>query len=252
MSPELRAKALQQPSQDAAAIAPQGTEEIERVVLELNRICKSATFDFAMKVGRIVVDHFYAGKLEGWRHRGAKDVSFRKLAKHPDLPMSPSALYRSVAIYEVCTRLEIDSWRHVSTSHIRLVLGLPGPEQARLLREAEGEEWSVRRLQDEIAQLREEEKGIAPLANANADSALKKVTRALSTCLDESDHLVNAMDDGLALSRETARSIAAVVNRISEACSMLQVRLNKCLVDPQMDSQQLAGDEDVTENRHAV
>jgi hypothetical protein len=52
--------------------------------------------------------------------------------------MSASMLYGCIAIYELCERLGIRSWKHVSTSHLRLVLLLERDEQERLLRAAEG------------------------------------------------------------------------------------------------------------------
>src|SRR5689334_13773044 len=71
-------------------------DPIDRLVLELNSICKTATLDFAIAVGRSIIAGCYGGDLESWRARGEKDASFRKLARHRLLPMSPAALYRSV------------------------------------------------------------------------------------------------------------------------------------------------------------
>jgi hypothetical protein len=126
------------------------SDRIEHVVLKLNGICRAATYEFATAVGRLVIDEFYRGDPTKWRERGLKSVSFRKLSRHPRLPMSPAALYRCVAIYELCQRIGIKEWRHVSTSHMRLVLPLGAVEQKRLLLHAEADRWSVRQLTEEI------------------------------------------------------------------------------------------------------
>src|SRR3974377_309327 len=88
-----------------ASITMPTDAKVERVVRQLNALCKTATFDFAMSVGKLIIDNFYSGDLGAWRNRGAKNFSFRRLAKHPDLPMSASALYWSTAIYEVSRRV---------------------------------------------------------------------------------------------------------------------------------------------------
>ncbi len=88
--------------------APAHDGKVERLVQQLNGPCKTATFEFAFSVGRLVIDGFYAGKLSAWRSRRGKDASFRKLASHPNLPMSAAALYRSTAIYELCQRVGVD------------------------------------------------------------------------------------------------------------------------------------------------
>jgi hypothetical protein len=119
---------------------------VNQVVAELNMLCKSATFDFALSVGNLIVAKFYQGDVNAWRSRGPKDASFRTLSRHPDLPMSPSSLYRCVATYEVCQRIGIISWKHVSTSHIRVILPVPHEEQSRLLKAAEANRWPVGRL----------------------------------------------------------------------------------------------------------
>jgi len=82
-------------------------DRVDRAVQQLNTICKVATMDFALAVGKLIIDEFYDGRVDSWRLREPKDHSLRKLSRHPDLPMSPGALYRSVAMYEVCSRLGV-------------------------------------------------------------------------------------------------------------------------------------------------
>ena len=214
---------------------PATPEQVDRVVGELNRICKTATFDFAIHVGKLIVDSFYHGDLDAWRYRGSKDVSFRKIATHPDLPMSPSALYRSVAIYEVCARLGFRRWKHISTSHVRLVLPLRATDQLRLLQAAEHERWPVRALRGEIERsYNNPSTHRAGLGGRKRRSQLRRTMNSLAKCVDESDSLVGSTDDATDLSPETVRSFAEIIQRVQRACNTLEVRLPSLL--PQRES----------------
>lgn len=199
---------------------------VSRVVLQLNALCKRATFDFAIGVGKLIIDSFYSGRLDAWRNHGAKGISFRKLAKHPDLPMSPAALYRSVAIYELAERLSIDGERRVSTSHLRLLLPLRGDEQARLLRLAEANAWSVSRLELEIASsvkvVERRQRG-----GRKRRSRLRKAIEVLEKCIDESSRVLETEDEKL--SQDTARSVVEKLRRLQLASSQLETRIRNGL-----------------------
>ncbi len=129
----------------------QGSDQLtDRMVSEINALCKTATLQFALSVGDLVIQRLYLGDMDRWRSRDpTKKMSLRKIARHPSLAM----LYGCIAIYELCERLDIKTWRHISTSHMRLALPLKHEEQARLLRLAESDRWSVRRLEEEVAAL---------------------------------------------------------------------------------------------------
>lgn len=199
-------------------------ETIERVVLRLNAICRRTTVEFAVTVGRVIVDEFYGGVVMRLRARGEKSCSFRKLAKHPRLPMSPVSLYRSVAIFELCERLGIEQWKHVSTTHMRLVVNLPAEEQRRLLEAAEAHVWSARRLEHEVAELRvrSARRGGPPRL-----PRLKKTIRALEKCLDERCGLVGADDASIRPSPESARAIVEVLRNVKEACAAVEERITR-------------------------
>jgi hypothetical protein len=209
-----------------SAIEVKASPLIDRVVVQLNAICKSATFDFAIAVGRLIITSFYGGQLDVWRRRGQKHASFRKLAKHPDLPMSPSALYRSVAIYELAERMGISRERRLSTSHLRLVLPLPSADQERLLRTADAEGWSVSRLRDEIAA--QPRAASSPRGGRKGRSPLRKTLHTLRGCLDDSDNLVGINESDADLSPESARSAAVLAARVRQACLKLETRLARC------------------------
>lgn len=123
-------------------------EQIDLVVAQIKRITRCANLELALRVGAVIIHHFYGGNMTGWRSRAAKTSSFRRLAEHPDLPLSAGALYRCVALFELCERLKAPSrWAHLGASHLRMVLGLPPEAQERLLALANEQRWTVKSLQ---------------------------------------------------------------------------------------------------------
>jgi len=206
-------------------------DEIQRVVVQLNNICKTATLDFALAVGQLIVTNFYGGDLDRWRARGGQpELPLRKLAKHPDLPMSFLALYRSVSIYEICARLGIRSWKHISTSHIRLVLPLRTTDQVRLLELAEGHRWTVRRLDHEIGQLMQRD----PEANTRPGGrkrrpGLRKTVRILEKLIANlADPSLDDCGGASEWSPEIIRTAIDLLRSASEKCALVERRLSEC------------------------
>jgi hypothetical protein len=193
---------------------------VERVVLELNDICRSATLDFTLSIGRTIITNFYSGNVSDWRDRGPKAAPFRRLARHPDLPMSPAALYRCVAIYEVCLRLGIEKCKHISTSHIRQVLARPPDEQRMLLAKAECERWTVNRLHHETAVLKEH----APVrrrGGRKAEPRINMTLRKLEKFIDDDDNFVGLGQEPAEFTVENKTRIIGVIQRVQRACATL-------------------------------
>jgi hypothetical protein len=201
---------------------------VERLVLQLNALCKSATLNFALSVGNVVVANLYCGDLDRWRSRNPnKDYSLRKLAKHPALPMSPNALYRCIAIFEVCERLGIRSWKHVSTSHVRLVLPLPLGEQAKLLEAAEANRWPARRLDDEVAALMRRDPSSCQRRGGRKRASqltekmrtVEKVITTLNELLEPDEHAITDP------SPDSARAAIDLLQKAAQRCAILRERL---------------------------
>ena len=143
----------------ARSSAPYAGLAVPQIVLELNALCKATTLEFALSVGAVVIRHACGGDIARFRSRKPKDdAALRRVANHPDLAMSASMLYGCVATYELSERIGIRSCRHISTSHIRLVLPLTHESQVQLLHSAEANRWSVRRLEIEVEGLKDERK----------------------------------------------------------------------------------------------
>ncbi len=168
--------------------APISDREIEQLVQAINGYTRLAGVELALRIGSLIVDRFYAGDLKALRARGAKDASFRKLACHPQLEMSASSLQRCVAVYELCARLGVSTWKHLGVSHLRAVMALPDPAQKQLLLAAEEGGWTVQQLQDQVQAQRNqaENRGRPPLPPLV--KTLNKLTRQLEgAAVDASD-----------------------------------------------------------------
>lgn len=158
-------------------------DELNRVVAQIGRLTRTASLEFALRVGALIVHHFYSGNTDTWRLRGPKTSSFRRLAEHPNLPMSPGALYRCVAIFELCDRLGAPSrWSNLGASHLRVVLGIDTTAQERLLAQANSERWTVRVLQDQV-----EKSKLARRARGGRrpQSRATRFVRTIRKCLSE-------------------------------------------------------------------
>jgi hypothetical protein len=194
------------PKAPPVRVNARGSEDIvnvDRMVRELNALCKSATLEFALAVGELVIRSLYAGDVDCFRSRARKHhAALRELATHPDLAMSASMLYGCIAIYELCERLDARSWQHVSTTHLRLVLPLQPDEQASLLREAEANRWPVRRLEEAVVACTKGRKGMSG-----------RVAVFLRS------------EDRLEASPDSARAVASIVRRAVETCKVLENRM---------------------------
>jgi hypothetical protein len=200
--------------------------DVGPIVLELNALCKGATLQFALAVGGVVTEKLYSGDIHRWRSRERKhDLALRKLATHPDLAMSASMLYGCIAIYELCERLGIRSWKHVSTSHLRLVLSLLPDEQARLLRAAEADRWPVRRLEEEVVALT---RGRAPAPGRGGRkrrSRLRGRIQHLQSDLDEVAGLLLPQDPTTEPSPDSTRAAMEVLRRAADMYIALEKRM---------------------------
>jgi hypothetical protein len=126
-------------------------EVVDIVVAQIKRLTRTAGLEFALRVGAVIVHHFYDGDAAAWRARGPRATSFRRLAQRPDLPLSSAALCRCVAMFELCNRLNAPSrWDHLGASHLRLVLGLPPDEQEKILSIANAQRWTVKVLEQHV------------------------------------------------------------------------------------------------------
>jgi hypothetical protein len=152
-------------------------------------------------------------------------VSFRKLATHPDLPMSAGALCRSLAMYELFERLGIVSWKHICTSHLRLVLPCSHEVQHSLLHAAEKDRWSVRQLDEQI-HLLPSDRRLPNRGGPTRGSAILKRARALEKCVGELQTALNRTEAG---DHHGSRTAIEILQRAALVCNELEQGLRRSL-----------------------
>lgn len=173
-------------------------QRLAALAAEMRSLTRDASVDLAIRLGRLVIERLYAGDLSTWRSRGAKAHSLRALARRPDLPISTSALYRSIALYELASRLGgVSSWSELGVSHLRLVLGLPSEEQRRLLDQACACNWTVAELERETSAARtrciDQGRGRKRGGRPRLPRFVKSLHR-LRKCTESSDELFGDLD----------------------------------------------------------
>jgi hypothetical protein len=206
-------------------------ERVHKAVNQLSILTRSATLDFALSVGKVVIDTLYDGELSAWRSRLRKDHALRALAASPDLPMSASALYRALAIYELSQRqTNVTSWKHLGVCHLRTVLGLPTETQDYLLTAAEAERWTVAKLEREVLCLR------AQGRNVGGRKPLPRYVKSIRRIFDLT--LPEALD-GLETNQElSAEDVTELLSKLNHARERLQrvERILSCAGSPARSS----------------
>jgi hypothetical protein len=214
-----------EPGSGVIRVRASDSTNLDSVVSDLNSLSKAATMQFALTVGELIIQRLYSGQIGRFRSRERKhNVALRAVAAHPDLAMSASMLYGCVAIYELCERFGIRSWKHVSTSHLRLVLPLAPEDQERLLREAEAKRWPVKLLEEHIAATAKSH-GSPPGRGGRKPRSMFRRTIHLfekdlanvSCCFPE--------DSSAEPSPESARAAVDLLRRVADVCVNLESRL---------------------------
>ncbi len=162
-------------------VGSESANDIERVVQLLKEVSGAHSLHAALQAGRVIFDRVFMSDERLLRARGKKCSSFRKLAAHPRLGMSPSSLWRAVAIFELSRRFpELESYVHTGVGHISVVLGLPASEQFKLLRQCETERWTRRHLQSVVAELRAAQRTVVRIPTSRVLDRLKGLEMLLA------------------------------------------------------------------------
>jgi hypothetical protein len=165
------------------------TAKIDHVAVQLKEICRTATLDLCYRIGELVIREIYDNQLDLWGKQGTRRLSYRVLASRGDLPLSPSALCKSVAAYALSERLGGRArWRHLGASHVQEVLSLEASEQDRILRVAESERWTVARIRSEVS-------AVKPTRRIHQSEArFRRSVGALRACISKHQRTLASLD----------------------------------------------------------
>jgi hypothetical protein len=164
----------------ASADGPDSSE-LDTIAEDLRALRGRPRLEGALAIGQLLFDRFFEGSVAVWRnHDRNKAHSLRRLAQRPACPMSKSALHQAVAVYVASLSLaSVQTFGHIGLSHIVAVLTFGASERQLLLRLAEENRWSVRRLKNEVIRL-------APLASSQRGrprhGTLRRVADRLRDC----------------------------------------------------------------------
>lgn len=130
-------------------------EEREAIFEELRGVLSQTEFGRSEAVGRLILQRCFGGDIAAWKDRQpGKNRSFRKIAEHPDCPMSKTSLCRDVGVYVALRTLPAEVTRGLTATHIAEVLKLDHDERVRFLREASAQRWSTNKLRQTIVDFR--------------------------------------------------------------------------------------------------
>ena len=195
---------------DLVVVSDAVIDEVAHTIRDMHR---AAGLQFACDVGQLVLDRFYGGDLDLLRKTGPKCVSFQKLARHPELPMSAAVLHQAVAVFELTERLRVVyTCKRLGVSHVRAVLNLPEDTQVRLLKRAEQAGWTVEKIEDEARRARQRDPrrrgGRPPLP------PVVKATRAIRRQVDQASSLFSRDDDLRNLAEDNAKEVLDAVANV--------------------------------------
>ena len=203
-----------------AAPADIADAEIEALIEELRTLHRNAALQFALQVGRLVVDRLFQGSLAAWRAGGEKSGSFRQLSAKLDplgIPgLSSSSLARAVAMVEIDARVGISGRPQLLAAHVLAVLGLEPAQQERLLGEAEATDWTAADLKTEAEKFKRATSPPSKQGRPKLPAFVKTVNRWERELADESAFA--ELDQVRELDSAEAERLTAAVEAMRVKC----------------------------------
>ena len=128
--------------------------QVDRAVRHINATYHRRKLGLALDLGEYLLDTFFGGSSEAFKRYGDSHVSYRSLARHPDLRVSHSFLYVCVMVTVQSRVLPPDVLRSTLTvTHYKHLLAVKDtPTKVALARRAASQGWSTRRLMQAVAE----------------------------------------------------------------------------------------------------
>jgi hypothetical protein len=129
---------------------------LDDIVARLRSIDRQSGLDRTLAIGEVILNQFFGGDASIWRlRRRNKNNSIRRLAARKDCPFGKSALNDAVAVYVALREMpSVRTFGHIGPSHITAVLGLDEAAREAMLRQADSDRLSVRRLRERVVEAR--------------------------------------------------------------------------------------------------
>lgn len=207
-------------------------DPLDELADKLAALGKDVSVEQAVEIGRLVIERLYDGDLSAWRGRGPKAHSLRTLARRAELSVSSSALYRSIALYELSERLGgIEGWAAagLGVSHVRLVLGLDHDVQRRLLDLAVERAWTVAELEREAAAARQQVPKLQRRGGRPRLPRFLKSVHRLRKASEASDEMFGDLDAVAEMQLEQIIEIRDALATIRARCDELDRQLQNAM-----------------------
>ena len=151
---------------------------IDQAVDELNRRYAVKGLETMRAIGEYVIQYFFDGDPDNFREKGKKHVSFRELAKHPNLRVSYNFIWNAVSVVDQMRLLPENIAEALPPSHHKLLLPIKSEKKKVALAEKAVEKGlSKRDLEKEVAKVREKEKGDSRAGRPPLPAFVKGLTR---------------------------------------------------------------------------
>jgi hypothetical protein len=208
--------------------------EIDAVVEQLRTMESQVGLDRCVAIGGLILQRFFGGSAEIWRTRSRnKNNSVRRIAQHPDCPLSKSSLSEAIGVAIVVQELPfVRTSGHIGASHVACVLRLRADEQQMWLKRATLHRWGVRELRAQIQSQRLASRGRAGQRPLHA--AVILLRRAVRAC-DRAARAIARAE----LSGSDSDRVRELARELIEIESRLHVGLASGLASGETDAREL-------------
>jgi hypothetical protein len=204
--------------------------EVTEVVKELREIHRKTGLERALAIGQIVLHRFFGGSADVWHERRKnKNNSVRRIAEHPDCPLSRSALNEAIGVYVAAQSLPcVQTSGHITASHIAAVTFLEVEGQRAWLDRAEKERLSVRQLKENIRLQRHEEGERRGRPRVAPPRRLVSGVRSAVAALRRAVDALSGMD----LDSQDSRELAVLADQVAVLQADMRFHKGVALSDP--------------------
>ena len=158
---------------------------VARAAADITRIYEVNGLRTYLEVGRYILDTFFDGDAHTFEERAGGHVSFRELARQPDMPFGHDHLSKSVRVVQLVERLPpTTASRLTMTHHVRLLSVRDPDKRLELAQQAAAEQWSTRELEEQVRKVVKPTKQGRPRKPAVV-KALARITKALEAAVSE-------------------------------------------------------------------
>lgn len=202
---------------------------IRNAITWINNKTKSRVYRDLVDIGEFLLQYFFNNNpSEASSYSPTKQLSFKRLARHPQLTMHRTTLQHAVKIALLRREGILDDLDYLTNSHFIALLPLYNISQElfrNVALEANYHKWSVRRIKSEVKQYR----GLTQMSQKRVSVRFKQVKEKMVSILDTS---INGDE---ALQREVLIEIHKCIEILMEKSSFIRQNIAKSKINRKED-----------------